>query len=312
MRGESDPAPDTAPARGIAPRAGVFLRASLPDLARCETFANFVGMKSKKITCRLLAAALCAPVAFSALGWGQKGHDVIAEIASRHLTPVTAAAVDSLLGGSSMVYWSNWLDNASHTPEYAYTKSWHYKNIDPGETYENAPLYPDGDVVTALTDLRRSLASGTLDLTQSALALKMLVHLTGDLHQPLHMGRRNDRGGNDRRVFFFDTKTNLHSAWDTSLPEAAHRWSYSEWADQLDRATPDMERTLLEGDFSSWGRETYGIAAEVYEDTPEDAVISYDYVARWTPVVEHRFLSGGLRLAHVLNSIFDPAYNPAP
>ena len=65
--------------------------------------------------------------AISAFGWGQKGHDVTAFIAENHLTPTTRAAVDSLLEGRSMVYWANWLDNASHTPKYAYTKTWHYK-----------------------------------------------------------------------------------------------------------------------------------------------------------------------------------------
>lgn len=269
-------------------------------------------MKINKITHRLLSIAMLGPMALSAMGWGQKGHDTTAEIASRHLTPATSAAVDSLLKGRSMVYWSNWLDNASHTPEYAYTKSWHYKNIDPGETYDNAPMYQGGDIVTALTDLRRNLASGNLDEKQSTLALKMIVHLMGDLHQPLHMGRRNDRGGNGRKVSFFDRDTNLHSVWDSSLPEAAHKWSYTEWSDQIDAASPAMLRTLTEGDFSSWGRETYGLATEVYDATPEGTVISYDYIAKWAPVVEQQFLKGGLRLAHVLNSIFDSEYDQKP
>ena len=66
------------------------------------------------------------------LAWGQKGHDVTCEIAERHLDRGARKAVRRLLQGKSMVYWSNWLDNASHTPEYAYTKTWHYKNIDAG------------------------------------------------------------------------------------------------------------------------------------------------------------------------------------
>ena len=86
----------------------------------------------------------------TAFGWGQKGHDVTVYIAENHLTPTTYTAVTDLLDGKSMVYWANWLDNASHTPEYAYSKTWHYKNIDDGIKYEEAPLHEDGDVVRAI------------------------------------------------------------------------------------------------------------------------------------------------------------------
>ncbi len=263
----------------------------------------------QQITQKYLRPALlglAAPLALAAFGWGQKGHDTTAAIAQRHLTPRTAAAVDSLLKGQSMVYWANWLDNASHTPEYAYSKSWHYKNIDPDETYENAERYSGGDIVQALTEQTRALRSGDLDPAQSALALKMIIHLMGDLHQPLHMGWRSDRGGNYRKVKFFTRETNLHSVWDTSLPEGVHKWSYTEWTDQVDRATPQMQRIITEGDFADWGRETYNICREVYDSTPEETVVSYDYLAKWAPVVEQQFLKGGLRLAYVLNSIFDP------
>ena len=96
----------------------------------------------------MLVAAAVMPV--SSWGWGQKGHDVTAYIAERHLTPATAAAVDSIFDGRSLVYWANWLDNASHTPEYAYSKTWHYRNIDADQTYESMPKNPQGDVVDAI------------------------------------------------------------------------------------------------------------------------------------------------------------------
>ena len=73
-------------------------------------------------------------VGVAAFAWGQKGHDVTAAIAEAHLTPATQKAVAEVLDGMSPVYWANWLDNASHTPEYAYSKTWHYKNVDAGKT----------------------------------------------------------------------------------------------------------------------------------------------------------------------------------
>ena len=79
---------------------------------------------------RYALPAVLAACSLQVFGWGQKGHDTVAYIAECHLTPATKQAVESLLDGKSIVYWANWLDNASHTPEYAYSKTWHYKNID--------------------------------------------------------------------------------------------------------------------------------------------------------------------------------------
>lgn len=259
-------------------------------------------MKNLKIYLLHVMALLC-PVC--ALAWSQKGHDTVAHIAERHLTARTAAAVDSLLRGNSMVYWANWLDNASHTPEYDYSRTWHYKNIDADADYDGAFVNPKGDVVSALREQSGKLGQGTED---EALALKMVIHLMGDMHQPMHLGRYSDRGGNNHKVMFFDRETNLHSIWDSSLVESGHKWSYTEWADQIDRASESLQTIITEGGFDDWGRETWEIAKEVYAGTPAGAVVSYDYIARWTPIVEQQMLKGGLRLAHVLNSAYDPEY----
>ena len=265
-------------------------------------------MNSKKLFLSLSILSLTALQGFS---WGQKGHDVTAFIAENHLTPATKHAVDSILKGKSIVYYSNWLDNASHTPEYAYTKTWHYKNIDPNETFENAPILETGDVVTAIQEqaaILQDKASGT----DKALALKILVHLMGDIHQPMHMGRRMDRGGNNVKLKWFYNNSNLHSIWDTKVLESGHNWTFTEWQQQIDRATPDEEAAIIaEGTPEKWGKECYEIATKIYDTTPADSTLSYDYVAEWTPVIETQLLRAGLRLADVLNSIYDPHYKGA-
>ena len=116
----------------------------------------------------LLFTAACT--ALSCLAWGQKGHDVVAFIAEKHLSPDILARVESVLDGHSPVYYSNWLDNASHTAEYAYTKTWHYKNIDEGESYEAAPANPSGDVVRAITDITGMLREGGLSHEKEKIA----------------------------------------------------------------------------------------------------------------------------------------------
>lgn len=263
-------------------------------------------MKNKLIT-GLVALGLPA----LAFAWGQKGHDTTAYIAECHLTPTAKAAIDSLLDGRSIVYWSNWMDNASHTPEYAYSRTWHYKNVDAGVKYEKAKKNKDGDVVRAINDQSLVLMDDNATRQDKALALKMVVHFLGDIHQPLHLGHLSDLGGNRIHVQYFTGNRNLHSMWDTTLPEGAHKWSYTEWQNQIDRASADEEMLILaNGTPDDWAKESMEIAAKIYEVTPEGYNISYDYIADWTPTIEQQFLKGGLRLADLLNTIFDPEYQP--
>ena len=252
----------------------------------------------------LFASAVTLLTAVSAFAWGQKGHDVTAAIAERHLTPAARAAVDSLLEGRSIIYWSNWLDNASHTPEYAYTKTWHFKNVNPDERYEEAYANPAGDVVTAIKSRIEVLSDTASSLADKQLALKILVHLVGDLHQPMHMGRSADLGGNRIKVNYFGREQNLHSVWDSALPESAHKWSYTEWADQIDRASLREQRAAVSGSIDDWAKQSIEIADAVYKHTPAGCSMSYDEVAQWTPVIERQFLAGGLRLAAILITIF--------
>lgn len=257
---------------------------------------------------RLIFAAAVLPMALQVMAWGQKGHDVTACIAERHLTPATRAAVDSILEGRSPVYWANWLDNASHTAEYAYTKTWHYRNVDADKTYFTQPKNPDGDVVEGIRYAVRVLADTAQTMPNRQLAMKILVHLLGDLHQPMHLGHASDLGGNRIKVRYFGRDTNLHGIWDTNLLESAHRWSYTEWADQLDRLSPSQEVVLLSGNVDDWAQRGVDNAAAIYDATPDGSSLSYNDVARWAPLIEKSLLTGGLRLAHILNSIFDPTY----
>lgn len=260
-------------------------------------------MKSLKSLVAIVAVT--TPLLLSA--WGQKGHDVTAHIADRHLTPATRTVVDSLLDGQTMVYWSNWMDNASHTPDYAYTKTWHYRNIDEGDDYYSAPANPAGDVVTAVKSRLEVLRDPHASKADKTLAMKMLIHFVGDLHQPMHVGHATDLGGNRVKVKLFNRNTNLHSAWDSGLLESAHAWSYSEWADNVDRPCY-YPADMTEGTIDDWAMETLSIATDIYKETPAESTLSYNEVARWAPVIERQLMLGGNRLAHLLNTLYDPQY----
>ncbi len=251
----------------------------------------------------ILLVALFATL--QAFAWGQKGHDVTAAIAENHLTPRAAQTIDRVLAGHSAVYYSNWLDNASHRPAYAHTKTWHYINVDEGQTLESMPRNAKGDVLKAVEELVRDLKKGGLSAVEEAEKLKMLIHLVGDMHCPMHAGHLSDLGGNRIVVLFFDKATNLHSVWDSDIVEAAHRWSYTEWQHQIDRQSDDEVAALTAGTPEEWVRETLEICTGIYALTPAGTKISYDYIAEAAPVVERQLLRGGLRLARLLNEIYD-------
>ena len=254
---------------------------------------------------RLILLALAASMTFSAMAWGPKGHDTIAYIAEKHLSKKTLKKVTEVLEGHSLVYVANWMDNASHTDEYAYTKTWHYVNVDPEEgTYANSVKETAGDAVTAINTLVANLKSGELSPEEERVQLMMLIHIVGDIHCPMHAGHKRDRGGNGTQVKYFGKQKKLHSVWDSEIVESAHRWSYSEWQDQIDRATPKQQQAYMQGTPNDWIEETVILANDVYERASEVSNMSYDYVAEYTPILEQQFLKGGIRLAKLLEEIY--------
>ena len=182
----------------------------------------------KKALFLLSVAVLCSTQVF---GWGQKGHDIAAYVAEQHLSKKVAQKVTSVLEGHSLVYYANWMDNASHTKEYAYTSTWHYANVDEGYTYETMPRNEKGDVVGAVKSIVTQLCSGELTAQQENEAVRMLIHLVGDMHCPMHAGRKSDVGGNRTKIKFFNRETSLHKVWDSQILETWNRPTAQQLAD---------------------------------------------------------------------------------
>ena len=249
----------------------------------------------------------------SALAWGPKGHDIVAAIAEQNLTPKAKKALNELLGGKSIVYYSSWMDQIQNSPywEYGYnkTKTWHYANVDKGFTYETMKKNEDGDVVSGLNFLTKELKENYSELTDSMKVdyVKMVIHMVGDMHCPMHAGRLSDRGGNGFKLKWFGQNTNLHSLWDSKVIEAARSWSYSEWRDHLDDVDKKFKKEIVKGTYEDWFTTTVSNSAMLYEyqeSLGEKNINPYEYVFIFSPMLEEQLLLGGLRLAHVLNSIF--------
>ena len=249
----------------------------------------------------------------NAFAWGAKGHDVVAAIAEQHLTPKAKRKINKLLDGRSIVYYSSWMDNIQNSPYwengYNKTKTWHYANVDEGFTYQTMTKNPDGDVVSGLEMLTKEMTENYRNLTDSMRVdyLKMIVHMVGDLHCPMHAGRLSDRGGNGTKVKWFGQNTSLHSVWDSKMIDSARKWNYSEWAEQLDRSDRKYRKEIMKGSYEEWFNDTVENAADLYDyveelgDTPN---LSYQFVYDFSPLLEEQLLNGGYRLAYVLNTIF--------
>ena len=268
----------------------------------------------KKLVVTLLSVAALLH-SFAGFAWGPTGHDVVAAIAERHLTDKTKEALDELLNGRSIVYYSSWMDNIQNSPYwkdgYNKTKTWHYANVDKGHTYQTMTKNENGDVVAALVQLTNELSYNYENLTDSMRCdyVKMIVHMVGDMHCPMHAGRLSDLGGNRTSVRWFGKNTNLHSVWDSKIVESARNWSYTEWCDQLDRTSNEFKKEVMCGGFEDWFCETVEGAASIYEYVEAlgaNPNLSYQFVFDFSPLLETRLLVGGYRLAYVLNSIFDP------
>lgn len=257
-----------------------------------------------------LSAAVLSLMATSAHAWGPNGHRVTGKIAQAYLTPEAQAEITALLGVESLAEASTWPDFMRSNPSDFWRKGaspWHYITVPPGTSYTEAP--PEGDAMSALAMFSEQIANDSLTITERQLALRFAIHLIGDLHQPLHVGRGDDRGGNNVDVLFKDEPTNLHALWDEDLIED-EKLSYTEKARWLDRRiTPDQVAIWSDTDPNTWVSESLVLRDKVYEELgPYDRDtmpnLSYDYVYKTRPDIDLRLQQSGIRIAAYLNTLF--------
>ncbi|MBT7546866.1 MAG: S1/P1 nuclease, partial [Cryomorphaceae bacterium] len=138
--------------------------------------------------------------------------------------------------------------------------------------------------------------------------LKLLVHFVGDLHQPLHIGRYEDRGANKVYVKWFGRNSNLHRVWDSDMING-HNMSYSELALNLPnpellvftKEAKDFERS----DILDWVNELHTYTNQIYEGVSIDDKLGYKYQYENFDTAKELLLIAGIRLAKILNYLFD-------
>ncbi len=243
------------------------------------------------------------PNADESVFWGQNGHRVTGEIATQHLTKRAKRKIDKLLKGQSLAFVSTFADEIKSDRKYREFSAWHYVNMGLEESYEAAEKNPKGDLVTAIAKCISVLKDPNSKESDKVFYLKMLVHFVGDLHQPMHIGQKEDRGGNRIKVEWFGQGTNLHSVWDTKMIEAWNM-SYIELANNAKDLSKNQLKAMQKGSVEDWVNEVHEITKELYSSVKEGENLRYRYSYDHFGTVRNQLQRGGVRLAKILNDIY--------
>jgi len=235
--------------------------------------------------------------------WSKTGHRVIGEVAQEHLNGKARRAIKKLLDGQSLASVSNFADEIKADSTFRKFSSWHYVNIPQGKTYSEIEPFKYGDLVTGIQECIRIVKDEKSSRADKAFYLKMLIHLIGDLHQPMHVGRLEDKGGNDIQLQWFNNGSNLHKLWDANMIND-YGMSYTELAASLPQFSKKQKKALQEGELLDWVEESHLLADKVYESVEVGEKLYYRYGYVWWGTVEQQLQKGGLRLAKVLNELF--------
>jgi hypothetical protein len=249
----------------------------------------------------LIPTTLLILIAFTSFGWGPTGHRATGWIAEKHLGKKAKKELERILGGQSLAIASTWMDDIRSDSTYDYTSDWHWVTIREGQTYQQSEKNPKGDIIQTIERIVGALKSKKLNEKEEVEHLKMLIHLIGDIHQPLHVGTGNDRGGNDIKVTWFRTESNLHHVWDSDMIDGT-KLSFTELAESLDKPSESQLQTWQKSTVYDWATESMSYRDQVYDYG--HGKLGYLYSYKYYHIVRHRLLQAGVRLAGVLNEIY--------
>lgn len=250
----------------------------------------------------LITGPAPADPADAPLRWGRIGHRAIAIAAAEHLTPAARQTVERLLDGATLAEASTWADSIRR--DRPATANWHYVNIPVIDSVFRPERHcTDGCVITAWQRQVAILEDRDRSDAERGEALRWVVHLLQDLHMPLHVGDRGDRGGNDVQLTFEGRRTNLHSLWDSGMIEA-HGYTDASLAAAIaaDASRQADLGTMASGDALSWAMEAHAVSrALVYHALPPSLELDRRYLEVVEPALRLQLLRASVRLAAVLN-----------
>jgi S1/P1 Nuclease len=251
---------------------------------------------------RIILAAISGVCLFSATqgnAWGKKGHEYVVKIAYSMMDEATRKKVEAAIDDMTPEQAGNWMDDVRSDHRYDYMKPWHYVNVEAGQTYQPST---EPNIINQLDSaISRLEHRDRLSKEEIKKNILVLCHLTGDLHQPLHVGYGVDKGGNTIHVKFVGKEANLHWVWDSEIIDYEH----ITYADCLGRAGAFDAQTLKRFTAISpetWMNQPRALLGQVYKF--ENGVIDQQYADRNKTLIEDQLYIAGARLAAVLNHCF--------
>jgi len=282
-----------------------------------------IPMPARPLLLRLLQMLMLGCIA-PALAWGPEGHRIVGDLAQRELSPAARAQVADLLRDESeptLAGVANWADalRQNDPQRFKQTQRWHYVNFPRDDcNYQPPRNCPDGDCVIAAIDAQRLVLADPGQSRQARIdALKFLVHFVGDVHQPMHAGYADDRGGNRYQISlrtgvqpeayardkYVDgvQGSNLHAVWDYYIL-ANHESNASRYANELamrPHLGAGIEPTIANP--ADWALESCRIISmnSLYPDSHK---LDTAYLEKMRPLAEQRLMQAGHRLAQLLNA----------
>ncbi len=247
-------------------------------------------------------------IPLQSMAWGMLGHRIVVQIAESYLTDKAKAEIKKILGNETIAMASNWSDFIKSDTNMKYLDPWHYVNAPKDLSLQQYKDFIDKDTTVnaynRLNFLMAQLKKKNLPKAEKVFCLKMLIHVAGDMAQPLHVSAEGTRGGNDVKLNWFSTPTNLHSVWDSYLIEH-QQLSYTEYAKAINFTTAAQRREIQKGRLSDWLYDSYVIAQQLHNELPApNPRLGYEYNYTHLALLNQQLLKGGVRLAAILNNIF--------
>jgi hypothetical protein len=252
---------------------------------------------------QLLLILILAAVPRPAWAWGSLAHRLIARMAEDRLSGDARRAIHRLLGGESLAESSSWADRIKSKRRE--TAPWHFINVPIDASMLGWARYcpRNGCLLSAIDRFSGVLADRSRPDAERAEALLFLVHFLGDLHNPLHVVDRDDRGGNNVVVTWHGRTTNLHAVWDASLLSAAGL-DEDRWLGRLRKVGKRLDRKEVErGGIPEWAAESQALARQFVYALPAPPELAEGYGVENLPRAEDRLARAGIRLAALLNRI---------
>lgn len=238
----------------------------------------------------------------NAFDWGQTGHRVTGKVAEKYLTKKARKAIEKLLDGQSLAFVSTYADEIKSDKAYRSYGPWHYVNVPFNTTYDKHPKSESGDIIVGIEKCISILKSKTATKEEKAFHLKLLVHFIGDLHQPMHTGISEDKGGNDFQVQWYNNGTNLHRVWDTQMIES-YGMTYTELAENMPQITKRQQKIMASGTYLDWMEDSRVLVKDIYANTSKGDKLGYRYMYDYFTTVRVQLQKGGVRLAQILNDV---------